>query len=507
MLTKHNYIVNLQKVTLHNFKNVENGEISFQSYKYREKMSKKSKQAKKNNENIYDCIDFQEDRLSDIIGIYGQNGSGKTTFIDAINLLKSILSGQSLPKYVNEFIGHNDTKSRLEFVFYIKKNEKIFNTTVNINEDNQDNESEELLFYNFEIERMKTEKEEYGEDTTNNNEISEIKVVHERIYTKSIVDFEINNISNLIEFNLNSDKEIRYLKASGDKVKLEVAKALADKMKTSFIFGEENYNIFKDFSYILNEKIIVLRQFAQKNLIVIRNDRLRAQKGDDPIPFNLIIYNNNDKKLKEYLVSYNDYITLKKEEHAVICKTMKSINTVISSIIPGLQIEINEIGNKVLNNGEVGKLVELLSVRENVKIPLVCESDGIKKIIAILSALIAMRIDEGVCLLVDELDAGVYEYLLGEILYVLEHDSSGQFIFTSHNLRALETLSKDAIVFTTINPKNRYCRFNNVKPSNNLRDSYIRSLVLGGQKEDLYSDADRNDIGFAFFNSLEEEDE
>ncbi|MEG1008211.1 MAG: hypothetical protein RSO15_18325, partial [Bacteroides sp.] len=171
-------------------------------------------------------------------------------------------------------------------VFYIKKNEKIFNKTVNINEDNQDNESEELLFYNFEIEGIKTEKEEYGEDTTNNNEISEIKVVHERIYTKSIVDFEINNISNLIEFNLNSDKEIRYLKASGDKVKLEVAKALADKMKTSFIFGEENYNIFKDFSYILNEKIIVLRQFAQKNLIVIRNDRLRAQKGDDPIPFN-----------------------------------------------------------------------------------------------------------------------------------------------------------------------------------------------------------------------------
>lgn len=75
-----------------------------------------------------------------------------------------------------------------------------------------------------------------------------------------------------------------------------------------------------------------------------------------------------------------------------------------------------------------------------------------------------MRIDERVYLLVDELDASVYEYLLGEILYVLEHDSSGRFIFTSHNLRALETLSKDAIAFTTINPQNRYYRFNNVKP-------------------------------------------
>lgn len=506
MITTYNSIVNLQKVTLHNFKNVENGEISFQSYKHREKLSKKAKKAKKNNEDINTYIDFQEDKLSDIIGIYGQNGSGKTTFIDAINLLKSILSGQSLPKYVNEFIGYNGSKSRLEFVFYIKTNKKKY--LKNIFKDINDyTPSEELLFYNFEIERVKVEKGKDEEDIINNDEVSEIKIVHERIYTKSILDFEINKLSNLIEFNLNSDKEVRYLKTSGDKVKLEVAKKLSDKMKTSFIFGEENYNIFKDFSSTLNRKIIALRQFAQKNLIVIRNDRLRAQKGDDPIPFNLIIYNNNDKNLNEYLVSYNDYITLRKEEYTVICETMKNINIVISSIIPGLQIEINEIGNKVLNNGEVGKLVELLSVKDNIKIPLVCESDGIKKIIAILSAIIAMRIDEKVCLLVDELDAGVYEYLLGEILYVLEHDSLGQFVFTSHNLRALETLSKDALVFTTINPQNRYCRFNNVKPSNNLRDSYIRSIVLGGQKEDLYSDADRNDIGFAFFNSLMEENE
>ena len=68
----------------------------------------------------------------------------------------------------------------------------------------------------------------------------------------------------------------------------------------------------------------------------------------------------------------------------------------------------------------------------------------------------------------------------------------------------METLSKDAIVFTTTNPENRYIRFSNIKNTNNLRDLYIRSLKLGGQKEWLYNNSDRNDIGYSFYNAWED---
>ena len=72
--------------------------------------------------------------------------------------------------------------------------------------------------------------------------------------------------------------------------------------------------------------------------------------------------------------------------------------------------------------------------------------------------------------LVDELDSGIFEYLLGEILEILEQRGKGQLIFTSHNLRLLEVLDKNNLVFTTTNENNRYIKLKNVKTNNNLRD-------------------------------------
>ncbi len=80
------------------------------------------------------------------------------------------------------------------------------------------------------------------------------------------------------------------------------------------------------------------------------------------------------------------------------------------------------------------------------------------------------------------------EYLLGELIEIIYESAKEQFIFTSHNLRVLEKLPYKSIILTTINPKNRYIRFNGVKPNNNIRDFYYTSIMLGGQKETLYNE-------------------
>ena len=179
-------------------------------------------------------------------------------------------------------------------------------------------------------------------------------------------------------------------------------------------------------------------------------------------------------------------------------KILEQINVVLNTLIPKLKIDIKNYGKETLENSREVFKVELLTVRNNRQIPLKYESDGIKKIISILSVLIGMYNNENILVAVDELDAGIFEYLLGEILEILSKNAKGQLIFTSHNLRALEKLNKELVVFTTTNENNRYISLNNGKNSGNLRDFYYRGIMLGGQREELYDETNKYEITYAF---------
>ena len=126
------------------------------------------------------------------------------------------------------------------------------------------------------------------------------------------------------------------------------------------------------------------------------------------------------------------------------------------------------------------------------------QAEGIKRMVSLLNYLISLYNNPSICLAVDELDAGVFEYLLGELVGVLAEEAKGQLIFTSHNLRIMEKLDKKNIICSTINPKNRYISLKGIEKTNNRRDFYIRAVVLGGQKERLYDDTELQDIGYAF---------
>ena len=90
--------------------------------------------------------------------------------------------------------------------------------------------------------------------------------------------------------------------------------------------------------------------------------------------------------------------------------------------------------------------------------------------------------------MIDELDSGIYEYLLGECLEVMQDKAKGQLIFTSHNLRPLEILENDSLLYTTVNPENCYIKSSYIKNTQNTRLSYLRTIKLGGQKEKLYNE-------------------
>ena len=165
------------------------------------------------------------------------------------------------------------------------------------------------------------------------------------------------------------------------------------------------------------------------------------------------------------------------------------------------------------NKGRWGKNKEnnaikhvIYSIRNGKKIPLKEESFGTKRMVSFLSALYGAYNDENVTLVIDEIDSGVYEVLLGKLLLAFKNGGKGQLIFTSHNLRPLEVLSPKQIKFTKLPQKEeKQPGEEGVKekteinvlddttipswPNGNLRDSYIKrieNIYLDINKEDEY---------------------
>ena len=167
------------------------------------------------------------------------------------------------------------------------------------------------------------------------------------------------------------------------------------------------------------------------------------------------------------------------------------ISSVLSQLVPGLAIGLKEISETLDRDGNSAMVTMLTAYRNGKELPLRDESDGVRKIISVLSLIIAAFNEQSVTVAIDEFDAGIFEYLLGEILQAMEESGKGQFIFTSHNLRPLEVIDKKFLYFTTTNPHNRYIKLKNIAATNNLRDTYFREIVLCEQEEEIYKKTKR----------------
>ena len=175
---------------------------------------------------------------------------------------------------------------------------------------------------------------------------------------------------------------------------------------------------------------------------------------------------------------------LPKDSYLLFKKNIDRINKVLPSIIPNYKVDIMEANNVHQLSGKDVISFILMSNKNGIKVPLIHESNGIKKIISILSGFIDAYNHEGCLMAIDELDSGIFEYLLGEIVYTFDKFGSGQLLFTSHNMRILEKLNYKNIMFTTTDKENAFIQLSSIKENNNLRDLYYR-YIANGYKDNL----------------------
>lgn len=435
-------IIQIQSITLNNFKNVVHGSIEFKNH---------------------------------VLGVYGQNGSGKTAIINALELLQILARGESLHPAMSHYILQGQNSSECTFVFNILDGDIIIKT----------------LSYTFTIERhlesrLQVVAEQLVEKVTNKKQVT-------------IVKYEKNNESQWLTpaadwKTITSNKDFA--------IKLGVLREIAGKERRSFIFSNDFSKIVKESQLVDVERINTIEQlkhFANENLFVIRNNGNGPFNLDFSLPFN---FKHKEKENLAYgtiPLSLTSPTVTDKPIFDIINNTFTELNIVLQEIVPGLKVIIQNEGPQQTPDGKEGVRFELLSQRDdNPAIPLLFESEGIKKIISILSLLISVYNNPSTFLAVDELDAGVFEFLLGEILEIIEEKANGKLLFTSHNLRPLEMIKKESLIFTTTNPENRYTRLSGLQTNNNPRSVYLRSISLGGQKDPIYQETNHFKIARAF---------
>lgn len=416
---------------------------------------------------------------AEILGIYGQNGSGKTAVIDTLYYLQKIMNGESLAEEFEEYIDSTSTQAEIVTEFNVFNND---------------------IFYEVGY-KLVLGKVEKG-----------IEIQRESLSFAKTEDGVRSNKTVFMDFQREKENPVFLPKKRYEEVienskenstDLIVARKMAEKSRCSYVFGESSREIF--FQNYTNrfkecaELIHALFMFSLKDLFVIRNTHSGVISANVLLPVAFKIEQGKVGLKGDFAIPMTKPVVLEAERKKLLDTLVEQINTVLYTIIPGMSIAVQDDGKQLTDSGVEGYKVELVSIRDNTPpIPIRMESEGIIKIISILNALIQTFANPSICLAIDEMDAGIFEYMLGELLDIFNKNAKGQLIFTSHNLRALEMLDKESIMFSTANPNKRYIHMKNIKPSNNLRDVYLRGITLGGQDEVIYEATDSLKIARAF---------
>ena len=363
-------------------------------------------------------LDFK----NSILGLYGQNGSGKTALIDVLDLIKTILWGQKISSDFLNMIHVDADYSRIVVQFTIDENER---------------HSE--IDYSFKLNRTSI----YDEILSYGYVDGEARVVKSKLIdTSNSPTFSpVSKYKSLI----GSSKE--------NELNVMVIKKLAYKEYRSFIFSSEFLEVVRNRSNECKDEEFLRHVYILESLVDFANYELFVVKSKGCI---------------------DDSMVLSKSALDVYKRKIESMNRVLPYLVPNLTMGVQVLGKELMRDSSVGYRVEL--VLNN--IPFKYESDGVKRIVLILQPLIEVFNNTSVVVAIDDLDCGIHEYLFGEIIKLMSEQAKGQLIFTAHNLRPLEIINKKFLAFTTTDSNNRYVRYKNIAVHNNLRDVYIRDVAL-----------------------------
>lgn len=424
-----------------------------------------------------------------VTGIYGANGSGKTSVLDSIRLLRPTISGEPLPEDATELVSIGESEAELSALFRVSvdDDERYLKYTV-------------VYRRTDDVLRIARESVCVGD--------SERRLG--RPFVRHAVTVDDRN-------RLDLSPVTRWqsiVAAVDDKVAVALGEQRASLERRSFLFSDTFLDylrtaaeggmkpLAKDVQHWLAHYpsafavMKELRSWARTRMFLL------STQHNSIVSYSLLPISvpSETGRPRELVFSMGDVNNLTDAELVDLNRSLDDFNQIMPYLVHGMTLKVRNMGSTVLPDGSTANEVALMSVRDGVEVPLMHESEGVTRIVGMLAYLIRAYNDPDVLVTIDELDGGVFEYLLGEMLHEFSRNAQGQLIFTAHNLRPMERMDfpQKTIVLSTLDPDRRFIPYMTVGRTNNPRRQYIQALQSGGKVADLYKCTSPQMLGVGF---------
>ena len=419
---------------------------------------------------------------NDFIAIYGENGSGKTNLVELFKFLQQMtiartfdVSWNMLPK---EFF---DLKEKMVDKVPMEM-KPIWELTLNLEEYRMLNEEEDTeIEYGFKI----NGKEGFYSVKFNR------EIVEEKLYffvnKQNGYYFKLSKNGKEIQKELNNniftnDKYNKELEDNIEKYwgKYSFLSLITFEMKDKneeFIVNNISFKLFEIINKFISMTVHVNKWFLK----FIPDNYIRKLALLD---------------LKEGIVSKDRIDQIKKYE-----EVLNIFFTQAYADIKSVKYIIEEKEDKIKYRLYFNKIIggDLKSI------PIQLESEGTKRIVEEFDTLIGAIMGETV--VIDEIDNGIHDLLMKNIILSIKDEITGQLIITTHNTLLLEILPKECIyILSTDYEGNK--NINTIKEygikiqkNHNVRDLYFKGL-FGGIPTTSYVDFE--EIKYVLEDSKEE---
>ncbi len=418
----------------------------------------------KNFKNIEESsIEFK----SNLAGIYGPNGTGKTAIVEAIEII-SLYFNLNKPKEITEKLQKKISKlimigkEYLEIEINFESEEYIYCIKVKFSKDVEENifaESESIEW------KEKQSRKKFSNLIQINNEleniIPKIFLIDGKSEDTSFFENEILNKKGIhLRTVINEFNNFNSYIALIYKYVNDIDRSTLNDRFNTFIAHWEKINS------------------TLKMLIVVTLEEQALYNLDFLLPIKV----HNENIHGTFTLKYGSSNIYKETIVNSLEEIIQQINTIFSVIIQNSKIIMKKkLIKQVDDISEFA--VEIYVVRDGQEIPIENESTGIIKIISLLSTLIYYIQDEKAIIIIDELDIHIFEYLLAIMLEKMSKYAKGQLIFTAHNLLPMEKLNRNSIIISSKKDKEViYTYLNGTSSTTNLRNKYLRSQSLWSEE-------------------------